>query len=120
MLLYLIAVPVAFLVAQGFWTLIAYIITWCGFPKAGSVVFWVSLAFTSLGAISALTAFAWTQTSSRLDICSAGHMHWLRTVTRQRGEIYVFMEPDRPYVRRVVRYLPSVGQDLDLLVTAIR
>ena len=30
------------------------------------------------------------------------------------------MEPDRPYVRRVVRYLPSVGQDLDLLVTAIR
>ena len=34
MLLYFIAVPVAFLVAQGFWT---------------------------LGAISALTAFAWTQ-----------------------------------------------------------
>lgn len=52
MLLYFIAVPVA----QGFWTLIAYIVTWCG-----SVVFWVSLAFTSLGAISALTAFAWTQ-----------------------------------------------------------
>lgn len=40
MLLYFIAVPVAFLVAQGFW---------------------VSLAFTSLGAISALAAFAWTQ-----------------------------------------------------------
>ena len=45
MLLYFIAVPVA----QGFWTLI---VTWCGFPKAGAVVFWVSLAFT---------AFAWTQ-----------------------------------------------------------
>lgn len=44
MLLYFLAVPVAFLV------------TWCG-----SVVFWVSLAFTSLGAISALAAFAWTQ-----------------------------------------------------------
>jgi hypothetical protein len=40
MLLYFIAVPVAFLVAQGFWTLIAYIVTWCGFPKAGAVVFW--------------------------------------------------------------------------------
>lgn len=53
MLLYFIAVPVAFLVA--------YIVTWCGFPKAGAVVFWVSLAFTSLGAISALAAFAWTQ-----------------------------------------------------------
>lgn len=61
MLLYFIAIPVAFLVAQGFWTLIAYIVTWCGFPKAGAVVFWVSLAFTSLGAISALAAFAWTQ-----------------------------------------------------------
>lgn len=58
MLLYFIAVPVAFLVAQGFWTLIAYIITWCGFPKAGAVVFWVSLAFR---AISALAAFAWAQ-----------------------------------------------------------
>lgn len=34
MLLYFIAVPVA----QGFWTLIAYIVTWCGFPKAGAVV----------------------------------------------------------------------------------
>lgn len=54
MLLYFIAVPVA----QGFWTLI---VMWCGFPKAGAVVFWVSLAFTSLGAISALAAFAWTQ-----------------------------------------------------------
>lgn len=61
MLLHFIAVPVAFLVAQGFWALIAYIITWCGSPKAGAVVFWVSLAFTSLGAISALAAFAWTQ-----------------------------------------------------------
>ena len=58
MLLYFIAVPVAFLVAQGFWTII---VTWCGFPRAGAVVFWVSLAFTSLGAISALAAFAWTQ-----------------------------------------------------------
>ena len=35
MLMYFIAVPIAFLVAQGFWTLIA---TWCGFPKAGAVV----------------------------------------------------------------------------------
>lgn len=61
MLLYLIAVPVAFLVAQGFWTLVAYIVTRCGFPNAGAVVFWVSLAFTSLGAVSALAAFAWTQ-----------------------------------------------------------
>ena len=61
MLLYFIAVPVAFLVAQGFWTLVAYIVFWCGFPKASSVVFWVSLAFTSLGAVSALAAFAWTQ-----------------------------------------------------------
>lgn len=61
MLYCFIAVPVAFLVAQGFWTLIAYILTWCGFPRAGAVVFWVSLAFTSLGAISALAAFAWTQ-----------------------------------------------------------
>lgn len=52
MLLYFIAVPVAFLVA--------YIVTWCGFPKAGAVVFWVSLSFTSLGAVSAF-AFAWTQ-----------------------------------------------------------
>ena len=60
MLLHFIAVPVAFLIAQGFWTLIAYIVT-CGSPKAGAVVFWVSLAFTSLGAISALAAFAWTQ-----------------------------------------------------------
>lgn len=58
MLLYFIAVPVAFLVAQGFRTLV---VTWCGFPKAGAVVFWVSLAFTSLGAVSALAAFAWTQ-----------------------------------------------------------
>lgn len=57
MLLYFIAVPVA----QGVWTLIAYIVTWCGFPKAGAVVFWVSLTFASLGAISALAAFAWTQ-----------------------------------------------------------
>lgn len=61
MLLHFIAVPVAFLVAQGFWTLIAYIVTWCGSPRAGGVVFWVSLAFTSLGAISALAAIAWTQ-----------------------------------------------------------
>lgn len=61
MLVCFIAVPIAFLVAQGFWTLVAYIVLWCGFPKAGAVVFWVSLAFTSLGAISALTAFAWTQ-----------------------------------------------------------
>lgn len=61
MLLYFIAVPVVFLVAQGIWTLIAYIVTWCGFPKVGAVVFWVSLAFTALGAISALAAFAWTQ-----------------------------------------------------------
>ena len=55
MLMYFIAVPVAFLVAQGFWTLVAYIVSRCGFPKAGAVVFWVSLAFTSLA------AFAWTQ-----------------------------------------------------------
>lgn len=61
MLLHFVAVPVAFLVAQGFWTLIAYIIMWCGFPKVCAVVFWVSLAFTALGAISALTAFTWTQ-----------------------------------------------------------
>ena len=59
--MYFIAVPVAFLIAQGFWTLVAYIFVWCGLPKAGAVVFWVSLAFTSLGAISALAAFAWTQ-----------------------------------------------------------
>ena len=61
MLLYFIAVPIAFLIAQGFWTLISYILTRCGFPRAGAVVFWVSSAFTSLGAISALAAFAWTQ-----------------------------------------------------------
>ena len=61
MLVYFIAVPIAFLVAQGFWTLVSYIVTWCGFPKSGAVVFWVSLAFTSLGAIAAFTAFAWTQ-----------------------------------------------------------
>ncbi len=61
MLYYFVAFLVAFLVAQGFWTLIAYITTWCGFPRAGAVVFWVSLAFTSLGSISALAAFAWTQ-----------------------------------------------------------
>jgi hypothetical protein len=61
MLLHFVAVPVAFPVAQGFWTLVAYIVTRCGFPKAGAVVFWVSLVFTSLGAISALAAFAWTQ-----------------------------------------------------------
>lgn len=61
MLMYILAVPVVFLVAQGFWTLVAYIVTWCGFPKAGSVVFWVSLAFTSLGAIAAFAAFAWAQ-----------------------------------------------------------
>lgn len=58
---YFIAVPVAFLIAQGFWTLIAYILTWCGFPRAGAVVFWASLTFTSLGAISALAVFTWTQ-----------------------------------------------------------
>ena len=57
MLVYFIAV----LIAQGFWTLVAYIAVWCGFPTAGSIVFWVSLAFTSLGAMSALAAFAWTQ-----------------------------------------------------------
>lgn len=67
MLLHFIAVPVP--VAQGFWTLIAYIVTWCGLPKAGAVVFWVPLAFTSLGAISALTAFAWTQ--HRLNLIAA-------------------------------------------------
>lgn len=61
MLPYFIAVPVAFLVAQGFWTLIAYIATRCGFVRAGAVVFWTSLAFTSLGAISALAALAWAQ-----------------------------------------------------------
>lgn len=61
MLVYFVAVPFAFFIAQGFWTLVAYILTWCGFPKAGAVLFWVTLAFTSLGAISALAAFAWTQ-----------------------------------------------------------
>lgn len=61
MLVYIVAVPFAFFIAQGFWTLVAYILTWCGFPKAGAVLFWVTLAFTSLGAISALAAFAWTQ-----------------------------------------------------------
>ena len=61
MLVYFVAVPFAFFIAQGFWTLIAYILTWCGFPKAGAVVFWVSLSFTTTGAISALAAFAWTQ-----------------------------------------------------------
>lgn len=30
------------------------------------------------------------------------------------------MEPDRPDVRWVVRNLPPVGPDLDLLVTAVR
>lgn len=30
------------------------------------------------------------------------------------------MEPDRTDVRRLVRNLPPVGQDLDLLVTAVR
>ena len=34
MLLYFIAVPVA----QGFWTLVSYIVAWCGFPEAGAVV----------------------------------------------------------------------------------
>lgn len=61
MLVYFVAVPFAFFIAQGFWTLVAYILTWCGFPKAGAVLFWVTLAFTSLGAISALAAFAWAQ-----------------------------------------------------------
>lgn len=61
MLLYFLAVPVAFLVAQGFWTLIAYTVTRCGFPKAGAVVFWASLAFTSLGPLAAFAAFGWTQ-----------------------------------------------------------
>lgn len=61
MLIYFVAVPFAFFIAQGFWTLVAYILTWCGFPKAGAVLFWVTLAFTSLGAIAALAAFAWTQ-----------------------------------------------------------
>ena len=40
MLLHFIAVPVA----QGFWTLV---VAWCGFPEAGAVVFWASLAFAS-------------------------------------------------------------------------
>lgn len=53
-LLRFIAVPVA----QGFRTPVAYIVTRCGFPKAGAVVFRVS---TPLGAISALAAFARTQ-----------------------------------------------------------
>lgn len=65
MLPHFVAVPVAFLVAQGFWTLIAYVVARCGFPGAGAVVFRVSPAFTALGAISALAAFAWTQ--HRLD-----------------------------------------------------
>ena len=69
MLMHILAVPVVFLVAQGFWTLVAYIVTRCGFPKAGSVVFWVSLAFTSLGAISAFAAFAWAQ--YQLDLIAA-------------------------------------------------
>lgn len=33
---------------------------------------------------------------------------------------HVFMEPDRTDVRRMVRHLPSVGPDLDLLATAVR
>lgn len=61
MLIYFVAVPFAFFIAQGFWTLVAYILIGCGFPKAGAVLFWVTLAFTSLGAISALAAFAWAQ-----------------------------------------------------------
>lgn len=69
MLMYILAVPIAFLVAQGFWTLIAYIVTWCGFPKAGAVVFWVSLAFTSLGALAAFAAFGWAQ--HQLDLIAA-------------------------------------------------
>lgn len=89
MLLHFVAVPVAFPVAQGFWTLIAYIVAWCGFPEAGAAVFRVSLAFTSLGAISALAAFAWTQ--HRLDPIAARQrlvrfVHWLRTATQRRGE----------------------------------
>lgn len=76
MLLYFIAVPVAFLVAQGFWTLVA---------------------------------FAWTQ--HRLNLIAARHrlvqrVHWLRTVTRQRGEIYVFSERFRVDVRQLVPHLP--------------
>lgn len=61
MLVYSIAVPFAFFIAQGFWTLIAYTLTWCGFPEAGAVLFRVALAVAYLGAISALAAFAWTQ-----------------------------------------------------------
>ena len=62
MLLHFISVPVA----QGFRTLV---VTRRGFPEAGSVVFWVSLAFTSLCAVSALAAFAWTQ--HRLNLIAA-------------------------------------------------
>lgn len=80
MLLYLIAVPIAFLVAQGFRTLVAYIFVWCGFPNAGYVVFW---AFASLGAISAL---AWTHNLIAARQRLVQLVHWLRTVTRQRGE----------------------------------
>lgn len=61
MLVYFVAVPFAFFIAQGFWTLVAYILSWCGFPKAGAVLFWVTLALTSLGAVSVLAAFAWAQ-----------------------------------------------------------
>lgn len=69
MIPYILAIPVVFLVAQGFWTLVAYIVTWCGFPKAGAVVFWGSLAFTSLCAIAAFAAFTWAQ--YQLDLVAA-------------------------------------------------
>ena len=48
MLLYFIAVPIAFLVAQGLWTLVAYIVTWCGFPKAGAAIFVESSLLTTV------------------------------------------------------------------------
>ena len=87
MLLRFIAVPVA----QGFWTLVAYIVTRCGFPEAGAVVFRASLASTSLGAISALAAFA--RTRHRLDLIAVRQRlvqraHRLRTVAQQRRGIY--------------------------------
>lgn len=114
MLRYFIAVPVAFLVAQGFWTLIAYIITWCGFPKAGAVVFWVSLAFTSLGPHRLRVGPAPAQPHRGLTaVCSACTLV-AHSDSTERGK-HVFMEPDRTDVRRVVRNLSPVGQDLDLL-----
>lgn len=69
MLPYILAAPIAFFIVQGFWTLVAYIVLWCGFPKASNVVFWVSLAFTSLGTLAAIAAFAWAQ--YQLDLVAA-------------------------------------------------